>query len=95
MSEIKVGDRGRVYGYAEADDHNIPWYDGELCTVEKVQKFNIIVKIFVLKLKFHRKQFYKLVKVRKCKECSGTGKNIRTIDFKCCIKCNGKGKVKV
>lgn len=44
---------------------------------------------------FHRKQCRRLVKVRKCTKCNGSGDfKLITVHVKC-PACNGKGKVRV
>lgn len=102
MIELKVGDRVRVYTintiYFCATSHS-----GIIISIE--------INGLAIKVKFdngsyayyHRKQVRKLVKVKKCKECNGSGQyfplhepGTAIVDiYMICPKCNGKGKVRV
>jgi len=98
MSEIKVGDRVRVFmirHHTSADN-----FIGEVveiinCSAVKVKEIiNLTLPSKIIHTPcwiVHRKQCRKLVKVKKCDRCKGSGLRDNGL---LCYKCNGAGKIK-
>jgi len=104
MSEIKVGDIIAVYSMGF--QYEVRRF---IHTVTEIKDDVLIADNYVdginHALYFHRKQCRKLVKVKKCRSCTGTGHAldpetesvlVRYYPYQhsTCRECNGRGKVK-
>jgi hypothetical protein len=104
MSEIKVGDFVNCYGILPDNILRFLVYKGVVVNVRRDLldvKFNEDIFIFPFPkntFTLCRKQCRKLVKVKKCDACAGSGEVNDFIELctgnKSCTKCHGNGKVK-